>query len=208
MKKLFVFIITLLIVMNTMMCVTFATDEQHVCEYVGGSYSKPGQCECGNTEKGYVLPKSDTNLDYWIYEAVSLPPTDIDDFYPIEYDLEGWYVNSNKYPILSNGTPISCVKYFITTDSTLNGHVEKIIITDPEVYFDGISLKSSLDEFKAYAIRHGLQIREVWSNTVIAQTGYYSIEFSHEKIEIDYTPNIILRDLKLLDHVLRTQKKK
>ncbi len=200
--------------MNTIICVAFAMDEQHICEYVGANSHNAGQCECGNTEEGYVLPKPDTNLDYWLYEVVSQSPytqPDGDRFYSLRFNAsEGWYINS-KYPPLSdnNGEPIldsygdlqapeCCVEYYIRTYPTFNKHVGRIIITDPEVYFDGISLKSSFDEFEAYAIRNGLQIRDVYADKVVAQTGYCRIEFSNEKIDMYYSTSYYSNELDII----------
>ena len=176
----------------------------HVHEYnissikgIGGGYDYGGYCRCVVNEVGYKLSKpNNTNLDFWVYDVTSNSAFNLQanlktNFYSIYDDGSAGEYFNKKYTPITNAdgkieAPEQCVTYYIRIDETFAHHVYTITITDPEVYFDGISLNSSIKEFKEYAERNGLKIRYENDSRCIAQTGHYRIEFEEESIIISY----------------------
>ena len=83
--------------------------------------------------------------------------------------------------------PEHCVIYDVTSYpdySDREQHITYIYITDPAVEFCGISLNSSLAEFKLAMQEQGFVITSALGNSCTAKKGKYWISFSKEAIRI------------------------
>lgn len=209
-KKIFIIFILMFMFIGIFSLTSFANDyghnhdfqngfcticgKRHACNFVGATSSKPGVCFCGYSEADYVLQKKDTNLDLWIYEEVGngdeLNKNIIDNFYFIDttggYDLympkryEEVFIDTQGNAVM----PGPFVQYYI--HSSTNKRVECILIKDPNIYIDEISLNSSLEEFKLWAVRNGLMVRYENDEHVSATSGHYTVSFSKNKMQIGY----------------------
>ncbi len=131
-------------------------------------------CFTGCVVKPLSIQKpSDTNLEFWITQEVTL-----EDFegYREKY---GWFGANEFYgtgyePTMSEDNeqidPESCVTYLVTKYpdySSPNAAVTRIYITDPNVTFYGLSLRSTAEEIKetmeGLGYEYGYQRADVWA---------------------------------------------
>lgn len=136
------------------------------------------------------LPRPITNLEFWIAQNV-----DNVDFSKYQQQY-GWmgataYYGTGYVPTVdADGQqidPEQCVIYIITSYpdySNIEQHVTHIDITDPEIEFYGISLKSSFEEFELKIQSQGFEIIRSGENSRTARKGKYSVSFTKEHIQI------------------------
>ena len=146
---------------------------------------------CGDSD--LVLPRPDTNLEFWIAENV-----DNVDFskYQEKYGMMGGteyygtgYVpteeehDGHRYQI----DPEHCVLFTVTSYPDYADeaqHVTSIYITDPNIEFYGISLNLTFEEFEDLIKEQGFTITKPNENFVLAQKGKYIIGFDNKAITI------------------------
>ena len=154
----------------------------------GGTENQDGSTD--NQDKSYVLPRPETNLEFWIGENV-----DNVDFsnYQENPDIMGGrlYYGTGYVPTFDeHGQPIDpehCVLYTVTSFPDYADeaqHVTDIRITDPSVEFYGISLNSTFEEFEAVMKAQGFTVTSPNGNFLLAQKGKYIIGFSNIDITI------------------------
>lgn len=127
-----------------------------------------------------VIIRPDTNLEFWLGDNV-------DGFdwscYKEKYGLFGGsqYYGLGYEPIISEGghqnDPEHCVIYTVTCYpdySSKEHHVSSIYITDPSIYFNGISLNTPAEEIKEIMINDGFTIEE------------FTVGFTAEKGRLHY----------------------
>ena len=149
----------------------------------GNDYIDQGY-ETGN------IPQTETNLEFWIAENVHKF-----DFsgYQERYGLFGGtdYYGTGYVPTISSDgqqiDPKHCVIYTVTSYpdyADLEKHVTAIEITDPAVYFYGISLDSSFEEFDDALTRQGFTITSAGKVKHTAKKGKCSITMTKDYIRI------------------------
>lgn len=165
-------------------------NEKHQCNYEGTEWYVPGICQCGHSEKDFILNKPNTNLDFWIGDI-------IDDLSSLDNDY--YYTKNKKFIINKKYTPISVyddgmgeppihfVGYVI--EPYENKHiVQKIVVYDPLVYIDNVTIQSPRDVFFTWAKNNNIEIVYDKGGSVSAQTGRYSIGFGpNDCMMIEYS---------------------
>lgn len=137
-----------------------------------------------------VLPKPETNLEFWIAENV-----DGVDFsaYTEKVGMFGGqrFYGTGYYPTVKDGEqtdPERCVLYTITKYPDYSDKeqcVTHIFITDPEIEFYGITLNSSFAEFEQKVKTRGFKITQSDEACRVAVNGGFSITFTKESISIN-----------------------
>ncbi len=135
------------------------------------------------------IPQTQTNLEFWIAENVHQF-----DFsgYQEKYGLFGGteYYGTGYVPTMDGDYPIDperCVIYTVTSYpdyADIEQHVTAIHITDPNIYFYGISLESSFAEFDAALKKQGFQITSSGKTAHVAKKGKCTITMTQEYIRI------------------------
>ena len=206
-KKLLILLFAFFILISVVSLITFADDvsnhehnfqngfcitcnERHNCIFQGATIYEPGVCICGFSEADYILSRPETNLEFWINDTVDISTLNLSHgFYPISleqyYNLKyGWPTRDDR----GEGVhPKVIVKYRILDDST-KPNVKEIVIMDPDIYLDNISINSTMEEFKEWAKNSGLTFIYQLDNSCEFQTGLYNVRFVKDKqISIKYT---------------------
>ena len=143
-----------------------------------------------NQDGSFVLPRPETNLEFWIGENV-----DNVDFsnYQENPDIMGGrlYYGTGYVPTFDErGQPIDpehCVLYTVTSFPDYSDeaqHVTHIYITDPKIEFYGITLNSSFEDFEYYIQNQGFEITHSNENSRSAEKGKYSVTITKEWIRI------------------------
>ena len=127
-----------------------------------------------------VIIRPDTNLEFWLGDNV-------DGFdWSLHVEKYGHFGGSDYYglgyePIISEGghqnDPEHCVIYTVTSYpdySSKEQHISWIYITDPSIYFNGISLNTAPEEIKQILISDGFTIEE------------FNVGFTAEKGRLHY----------------------
>ena len=143
-----------------------------------------------NQNNDFVLPRPETNLEFWIGENV-----DNVDF--SKYEFKSGMMGGDQYygtgyvPTIDEHRqqidPDHCVIYSVTSFpdySDETHHVTHIRITDPSVEFYGISLNSSFEEFEAVMKAQGFTVTSPNGNFLLARKGKYIIGFDNIDITI------------------------
>ena len=135
-------------------------------------------------------PKPATNLEFWIADNVD--HVDFSKFQK-KYGLFGgtMYYGTGYVPTINeNGQQIDpkhCVVYTVTSYpdySNKEQHITGIEITDPNVEFYGITLRSSIQDVIELLRRQGFEITESGDEWVMAQKGSVWIHFYTDCIYI------------------------
>ena len=147
-------------------------------------------CNGDDQDKSYVLPRPETNLEFWIGENV-----DNVDF--SKYEFKSGMMGGDQYygtgyvPTIDEHRqqidPDHCVIYTVTSFPDYADeaqHVTHIHITDPGVEFYGISLNSTFEEFEAVMKAQGFTVTSPNGNFLLAQKGKYIIGFNNTFINI------------------------
>lgn len=135
------------------------------------------------------LPNPNTNLEYWICDNV---------------DNVNWENHQEKYGLFGGSEyyglgytptigkdneqidPEYCVIYTVTKYpdySSKNSHITRIVITDPNIEFYGISLNSSFEEIKDVMKDIGFEIEENES-IIRASKDKFLFKFTNTRIII------------------------
>ena len=143
-----------------------------------------------NQDNDLVLPRPDTNLEFWIAENV-----DNVDFskYQEKYGMMGGteYYGTGYVPTVDEYRqqidPEHCVIYTVSSYPDYADeaqHVTHIYITDPKIEFYGITLNSSFEDFEYYIQNQGFEITHSNENSRTAEKGKYSVSITKEWIRI------------------------
>ena len=146
---------------------------------------------CGDSD--LVLPRPDTNLEFWIAENV-----DNVDFskYQEKYGMMGGteYYGTGYVPTEEEHDgyryqidPEHCVLFTVTSYPDYADeaqHVTHIYITDPKIEFYGITLNSSFEDFEYYIQNQGFEITHSNENSRTAEKGKYSVTITKKWIRI------------------------
>ena len=137
------------------------------------------------------LPRPETNLEFWIAENV-----DHVDFskYQEKYGFFGGheYYGTGYVPTIDEDEyyqidPEYCVIYTVSSypdEMDKEQHITSIYITDPNITFYGISLNSSVAQFKYYMQQQGFDVTKTGENSCKAEKGKFWVKFTQEYIII------------------------
>ena len=140
----------------------------------------------------FPKPK-DTNLEFWIAENVSKV-----DFSTYQEKYRYGFMGSGRLYYGAGYTPTVdeegkqvdpeyCVVYTVAPYPDVISrkcHITGIVITDPEIVFYGISLRSTAEEFEKRIQEQGFSLAESSGEYRFAVKGKYSISFSQTQISI------------------------
>lgn len=137
-----------------------------------------------------TLPKPDTNLEFWIAENVD--NVDISKYEQKPGMFGGHQFYGTGYAPAkdedgNNVDPEHCVVYTATSYpdySDQQVHITGIVITDPEIYFYGLSIGASFEEFESVMAANGFAVTKESDDRFYAEKGRFAIRFNGDSIKI------------------------
>ena len=137
-----------------------------------------------------TLERPETNLEFWIAENVE----DVDfSGYAQRPGMMGGhqYYGAGYVPGKdedgNNVDPEHCVVYTATSYpdySDRQVHITGIVITDPEIYFYGLSIAASFEEFESVMAANGFAVTKETEDRFYAEKGRFTIRFNGDSIKI------------------------